>query len=58
MCVDATTDYAIRIVKYLAEKNGVATTKEISEATNTPLKYIPKIIRSLREKGSRRYNCI
>ena len=38
-----TTDYAIRIVCYLASENKVITTAELSRELNIPASYIPKI---------------
>ncbi|MBS6503656.1 MAG: Rrf2 family transcriptional regulator [Clostridium sp.] len=51
MQLNITTDYAIRIVKYLAIKLEVTTAKEISEAMGIPEKYIMKITRKLKDAG-------
>ena len=45
-----TTDYAIRIVWYLASENKVITTAELSRELNIPVSYIPKITKQLKEK--------
>lgn len=45
-----TTDYAIRIVCYLASENKVITTAELSRELNIPASYIPKITKQLKEK--------
>lgn len=37
-----TTDYAIRIVCYLASENKVITTAELSRELNIPASYIPR----------------
>ena len=49
MQLNVTTDYAIRIVLHLAQKDGFATSKEISEEMHIPHTYIPKITRLLKE---------
>ena len=46
-----TTDYAIRIVCYLASENKVITTAELSRELNIPASYIPKITKQLKEEG-------
>ena len=43
-----TTDYAIRIVCYLASENKVITTAELSRELNIPASYIPKITKQLK----------
>lgn len=51
MQLNITTDYAIRIVRYLAMKAELATAKEISEKMAIPENYIIKIARKLKEVG-------
>lgn len=46
-----TTDYAIRIVCYLASENRMVTTAELSRELKVPASYIPKITKQLKEKG-------
>jgi Rrf2 family protein len=45
------TDYAIRTVLYLAQREGIVPTGEISEAMGIPKSYLVKILRDLRNKG-------
>lgn len=45
-----TTDYAIRIVCYLASENRMVTTAELSRELKVPASYIPKITKQLKEK--------
>ncbi|WP_394883878.1 RrF2 family transcriptional regulator [Clostridium tertium] len=51
MQLNITTDYAIRIVRYLAIKAELTTVKEISEEMVIPENYINKIARKLKEAG-------
>lgn len=51
MKLKKTTDYAIRVVLYLAEKNDICTSLEISVHMGIPQNYLNKIIRQLREAG-------
>lgn len=44
-----TTDYAIRTVLYLASKNEVTTSGEISEVMGIPQKYLIKLLGELRQ---------
>ena len=44
-----TTDYAIRTVLYLATKNEVITSGEISQAMGIPQKYLIKLLGELRQ---------
>lgn len=48
-----TTDYTIRLMLYLyAQRNAqISTAREISEATNIPVKYIDSLARRLRKAG-------
>ena len=47
MQLKLTTEYAIRIALYLAEQNGVCTSKEIAEYTQISPNYVLKILRVL-----------
>ena len=47
MQLKLTTEYAIRISLYLAEQNGVCTSKEIAEYTQISPNYVLKILRVL-----------
>lgn len=51
MQLNITTDYAIRIVIYLAIKEKLTTSREISEAMFIPESYINKIMRKLKAAG-------
>lgn len=51
MQLNITTDYPIRIVIYLAIKEKLTTSKEISEAMFIPENYINKIMRKLKAVG-------
>lgn len=51
MQLNITTDYAIRIVIYLAIKNNLSTAKEISENLFIPENYIMKIMKKLKDVG-------
>ena len=44
-----TTDYAIRTVLYLATKNEVTTSGEISQIMGIPQKYLIKLLGELRQ---------
>ena len=48
MQLNVTTDYAIRIVLYLAIKEKVVNSSEIAEAMGIPPSYITKIARALK----------
>ena len=56
MQLTSTTDYAIRIISYLTEKNGSASANELSDELNIPNSYIPKIIKNL--KNNRKISSI
>lgn len=45
------TDYAIRMVHYLARNEGITGAAEISEATNVPLRFAKTILQKLTMKG-------
>lgn len=50
--ISQTTEYALRIVVYLASLNGKpATTAQIAAATATPQQYLAKILRNLARGG-------
>lgn len=51
MQLNITTDYAIRIVFYLATEGGIASSKEICEKTGVPQNYVAKINRNLTKAG-------
>lgn len=51
MQLKITTDYAVRIVYYLALHRGTVTAAELSEALKIPESYIPKITKKLKEIG-------
>lgn len=51
MKLKKTTDYAIRVVLYLAEKNDICTAQDIAIKTDVPQNYLNKIIRKLRVAG-------
>ena len=51
MQLKLTTEYAIRIALYLAEQNGVCTSKEIAEYTQISPNYVLKILRVLANGG-------
>ena len=44
-----TTDYAIRTVLYLATKNEITTSGEISQVMGIPQKYLIKLLGELRQ---------
>ena len=46
-----TTDYAIRIICYLASKNQTIRTAELSRELKIPESYIPKITKELKKAG-------
>ncbi len=45
------TDYAIRVLLYLASKDGYSATKEMSSALGISEHYLPKITKRLRKAG-------
>ena len=49
MQLKITTDYAVRIVYYLALHRGTVTAAELSEALKIPESYIPKITKKLKD---------
>ena len=51
MQLNVTTDYAIRIVLYLASKQCVANSNEIAENMGIPQSYILKITKTLKQAG-------
>lgn len=51
MQLKITTDYAIRIVSYLATLQGTITTVELSRKLCVSESYIPKITRQLKQAG-------
>lgn len=51
MQLNITTDYAIRIVFYLASEGGIASSKEIADQTGVPQNYVAKINRKLTKAG-------
>lgn len=51
MRIKTTTNYAIRIVLYLASKQDIATSKEIAEAMNIPVAYELKVTKQLLGAG-------
>ena len=46
MRLTSTTDYAIRIVCYLASQRQMISTSELSQELSVPSSYIPKITKS------------
>ena len=51
MQLNITTDYAIRMVLYLAMKQGAISSREISEMLGIPKTYISKITKKLENAG-------
>ena len=51
MQLNLTTDYAIRTVIYLAEKNDIASAPEIGEAVAVSENYLMKVLHRLKETG-------
>ena len=51
MQLTSTTDYAIRIVCYLAAQSQMISTSELSQELNVPSSYIPKITKKLKQAG-------
>ena len=45
------TDYAIRIVCYLAAQERMVSTSELSQELSVPSSYIPKITKKLKQAG-------
>ena len=51
MQLTSTTDYAIRIVCYLAAQRQMIATSELSQKLSVPSSYIPKITKKLKQAG-------
>ena len=51
MQLTSTTDYAIRIVCYLAAQRQMISTSELSQELSVPSSYIPKITKKLKQAG-------
>ena len=51
MQLTSTTDYAIRIVCYLAAQRQMISTSELSRELSVPSSYIPKITKNLKQAG-------
>jgi Rrf2 family nitric oxide-sensitive transcriptional repressor len=51
MQLNLTTDYGIRVVLYLAQKNSVVNSKEICKEMGIPHTYMHKIARGLKNVG-------
>ena len=51
MQLTSTTDYAIRIVCYLAAQRQMISTSELSQELSVPASYIPKITKKLKQAG-------
>ena len=51
MKLTSTTDYAIRIVCYLAVQSQMISTSELSQKLSVPYSYIPKITKKLKQAG-------
>ena len=51
MQLNVTTDYAVRIVLYLASKNDIASSSEIAREMGIPQTYILKLTKVLKEAG-------
>ena len=51
MQLTSTTDYAIRIVCYLAAQRQMISTSELSQKLSVPYSYIPKITKKLKQAG-------
>ena len=51
MQLTSTTDYAIRIVCYLAAQRQMISTSELSQELSVPYSYIPKITKKLKQAG-------
>ena len=51
MQLTSTTDYAIRIVCYLAAQRQMIATSELSQELSVPSSYIPKITKKLKQAG-------
>ena len=51
MQLTSTTDYAIRIVCYLAAQRQRISTSELSQKLSVPSSYIPKITKKLKQAG-------
>lgn len=49
MQMNITTDYAIRAILYLAEKDKLSSTAEIAEAVSIPHSYVPAIMKKLKD---------
>jgi len=51
MQLNVTTDYGIRVILYLAQKNGAASSSEICEKMGIPQSYMHKIAKTLKKAG-------
>ena len=51
MQLTSTTDYAIRIICYLAAQRQMISTSELSQELSVPASYIPKITKKLKQAG-------
>ena len=51
MQLTSTTDYAIRIICYLAAQRQMISTSELSQELSVPSSYIPKITKKLKQAG-------
>jgi Rrf2 family nitric oxide-sensitive transcriptional repressor len=51
MQLNVTTDYGIRVVVYLAQKNGMANSNEICMKMGIPYTYMHKITKALKKAG-------
>ncbi|MCL2173159.1 MAG: Rrf2 family transcriptional regulator [Candidatus Bathyarchaeota archaeon] len=51
MQLNVTTDYGIRVVIYLAQKNSIANSNEICAKMGIPWSYMHKIARTLKSAG-------
>ena len=51
MQLNLTTDYAIRTILYLAQKNDIASAPEIGEAVAVSENYLMKVLHRLKETG-------
>ena len=49
MQLTITTDYAIRIVCYLAKKQQMTSAAELAQELQIPISYIPKVTRQLKK---------
>lgn len=51
MQLKTTTDYAIRIILFLAQRGQTCSTAEIAQAMGIPVTYLPKVTNELRKSG-------